>query len=86
VVRAYRTVSLAAATVLAGWPPLEFLAAMYAEVYQREREILVATERKPPPRARKIRIHARRSMLERWDAHLSDPRTAGPSGPVYQSG
>jgi len=28
VVRAYRTVSHAAVTVLAGWPPLEFLASM----------------------------------------------------------
>lgn len=33
VVRAYRTVSHAAATVLAGWPPLEFLASMYADTY-----------------------------------------------------
>jgi len=59
VVRAYRTVSHAAATVLAGWPPLEFLAAMHAEIYQHEREILEATGRKAPARAKKIiRIHA----------------------------
>jgi len=36
VIRAYRTVSHAAGTVLAGWPPLEFLATMYAERYQLE--------------------------------------------------
>lgn len=31
-----------------------------------------------PARAKKIiRVHARQSMLERWDAHLSDPRTSG---------
>jgi len=57
--------------------PLEFLATMYAEVYRREQEILEATGRKLPTRAKKIiRIQARRSMIERWDAHLSDPRTA----------
>jgi len=51
---------------------------MYAEIYRREREVLGVTGRKLPPRARKIiRIHARRSMMERWNDHLSDPRTAG---------
>jgi len=78
VVRAYRTVSHTAATVLAGWPPLEFLAGMYAEVYWREREIQGGTGRKLPTRAKRIiRIQARQSMLERWNAHLSDPRIAG---------
>jgi len=77
VVRVYRTVSHAAATVLAGWPPLEFLADMCAEVYRREREIQGATRRKLSTKAKKIiRIQARRSMIEKWDAHLSDPRTA----------
>jgi len=78
VVRAYRTVSHAAATVLAGWPPLELLASMYAEVYRCEREALGAIGGRLPPKAKKIiRIHARRSMLERWNTLLSDPRTAG---------
>jgi len=78
VVRAYRTVSHAAATVLAGWPPLELLASMYAEIYRCEREALGATGGRLPPRAKKIiRVHARRLMLERWNTHLSDPRTAG---------
>jgi len=54
VVRAYRTVSHAAVTVLAGWPPLEFLAAMYAERYRREREIRGGTGRQLLIRARKI--------------------------------
>jgi len=35
VIRAYKSVSHAAATVIAGWPPFEYLAAMYAEVYRR---------------------------------------------------
>lgn len=78
VVRAYRTVSHAAATVLAGWPPLEFLAQMYADVYWRERELRGGAGRKLPARAKKaIRLHARRSLMERWDAHLSDPHTMG---------
>jgi len=64
--------------VLAGWLPLEFLAAMYAEMYWRERELRGKTGRRLPARVRKIiRNHARRSMVERWDAHLSDPNTAG---------
>jgi len=69
----------AVATVLAGWPPLEFLADMYAEVYRREREIHEgATRTKLPTKAKKIiRIQARRSIIERWDVHLSDPHTAG---------
>jgi len=71
-------VSHAAATVLAGWPPLEFLAEMYAEIYQRERELRGQAGGPLPVRAKKIvRVHARWSMVERWNAHLSDPRTAG---------
>lgn len=38
-VRAYRTVSHAAATALAGMPPMELLACVYAEVYTQIREL-----------------------------------------------
>jgi len=69
VIRAYRTVSHAAATVLAGWPPLEFLTGMYAETYQRDRELRERIDEPLPARIKKIiRLHARRSMIERWDA------------------
>lgn len=54
---------------------LEFLAEMYAEYI--EREIQEATRRKLPTKAKKIiRIQSRRSMIERWDTHLFNPRTA----------
>jgi len=69
VVRAYRTVSHAAITVLAGWPPLEFLAAMYAKVYRQERELRSGPGRQLPTKVKIIRIQARRSLLERWDVH-----------------
>lgn len=77
VIRAYRTVSHAAAMILAGWPPLEFLANMYAEMYWREREFHKRTGRKLPVKVWKaIRNHAQ-SMMERWDTHLFEPNTAG---------
>lgn len=76
VVRAYRTVSHVAGTVLAGWPLLEFLAQMYAEVYQQERELRGEARIPLRPRTKKtIWLHARQSMIERWDAHLSDPNS-----------
>jgi len=79
VTRAYRTVSHAAVTTIAGWPPLEFLAQMYADMYWQERELRGGPGGKKllAPIKRVIRLHARRSLMERWDAHLSDPNTAG---------
>jgi len=57
---------------------LEFLAQKYAEIYWRERELWGNARRKLPARVRKaIRLHAQQSVVERWDAHLSDPKTAG---------
>lgn len=51
VIRAYRTVSYTAVTVLAGWPLLEYLAAMYSEMYWQERELRGRTRvRKLPAR------------------------------------
>lgn len=58
VVRAYHTVSHAAATILAGWPPLKFLASAYPEIYRRERELRGRMGRKLPARVKKIiRLH-----------------------------
>jgi len=52
---------------------------MYADIYWRERELRGGPgRRKLPARVRKVtRLHARRSLIKRWDAHLSDPNTAG---------
>ncbi|XP_029674175.1 uncharacterized protein LOC115242208 [Formica exsecta] len=64
VIRGYRTVSHAAASVLAGLPPIELYAQMYAEVYGRTKElgglgvVLI-------PRVRAaVRLQAWRRMLE----------------------
>ncbi|XP_029666672.1 uncharacterized protein LOC115237639 [Formica exsecta] len=74
VIRGYRTVSHAAASVLAELPPIELYAQMYAEVYRRTKEldglgvVLI-------PRVRAaVRLQARRRMLERWIEDLSNPR------------
>jgi len=39
ITRAYRTVSHAAVTILAGCPPLEFIALAHQQVYEREKEL-----------------------------------------------
>jgi len=78
VIRAYRNVSHAAGTIIAGWPPLEFLAQKYADIYRRERELRGGVRRKLPAKVKKaIRLHAQRSMVERWDVYLSDRSTTG---------
>lgn len=78
VTRAYRTVSHAAVTVLAGWPPLEFLARMWKEMYEQEGELRREHNITLSSKTRKaIRLHARQSMMERWCTHLSDLQTAG---------
>lgn len=78
VTRAYQTVSHAAGSVLTGWPPLEFLALMHQQVYEREKELQRRPQGPLLPRVRKaIRLQARRSMVQKWDAHLSDPQTPG---------
>jgi len=53
---------------------------MWKDVYEREGELRRENNvHALSPKVRKaIRLHARRSMMERWDAHLSDPQTAGP--------
>jgi len=65
VVRAYCTVSHAAATVMAGFPPLEYLAAMHKEVYVRLRELrgrgAVITDKIRWA----VKLHARQTLMAR---------------------
>ncbi|KMQ90523.1 reverse transcriptase [Lasius niger] len=72
VARAYRTVSHTAATILAGMPPMELYAQMYAEIYRRTRELrelgMVLTKETKAA----LRLQARRRMMEGWNEHLSD--------------
>lgn len=58
--------------------PLWSSSLLYINRYELERELQRRRQQPLPPRAKKaIRLQARQSMLERWDAHLSDPRTPG---------
>lgn len=71
VVRGYRTVSHAAASVLAGLPPMELTAQMYAETHQQvrgfQRRNIVITAR-----IRGIaKVQARQRLLERWGDYLA---------------
>jgi len=82
IVRAYRTTSYAAATALAGIPPLELLAKMYANVYWRVRELREAHNNHVPPRAlREAKLQARQQMINEWsewlvrEAQQANPRT-----------
>jgi len=72
IIRAYRTASHAAATALAGIPPLELLAEMYANVYRRTRELREANPNAPPRAARMVKLHARRLMLQQWSGWLAE--------------
>ncbi|XP_011630703.1 uncharacterized protein LOC105422855 [Pogonomyrmex barbatus] len=75
--RAYRTVSHAAATVLAGTPPLDLLALGHAEVYRHVRQVkeqgVVPTARIMEP----LRLKVRQWVIESWKARLHEPTVAG---------
>ncbi|KMQ88097.1 reverse transcriptase [Lasius niger] len=75
--RGYRTVSWAAVGVLAGVPPMEQLARMYADVYRRIRELQAEGIALADRDRRIMRVHARRSLIERWMDILGDPRMPG---------
>jgi len=64
IVRGYRTTSFAAATALAGIPPLELLARERANVYRRIKELREARNNQVPPRAIiGVRLQERRLMF-----------------------
>lgn len=66
VVRGYRTNSFAGATLLAGIPPWEITAGMYAETFRCSREERSAPGGLTPWRAKAIKIIAKRRMFGRW--------------------
>jgi len=84
-IRGYRTISHAAATVLAGQPPLELLASMRQEVYYELAELRRGNQgNAPPPRAVKIvRVRARQRLLAAWSTWLCRPAVA--AGRVVQA-
>ncbi|XP_011881222.1 PREDICTED: uncharacterized protein LOC105569393, partial [Vollenhovia emeryi] len=76
-IRGYRTVSHTAATLMAGMPPLDLVAAEYAKVYRRTREL---RGQGVPVTARARRLlgaQAKRETREDWRARLAKPNTPG---------
>lgn len=78
-IRAYRTVSHAGATLLAGFPPIELAARMQAEVFGEIRRI---QERRGCLRLRpgeedRIRSQAKFRLLRDWKRWLTDPTING---------
>jgi len=74
IVRSYRTTSHAAATALAGIPPLELLADMHANVYRRIKELREVNPDAPPRAERMVRLHERRLLLDKWSGWLAEKR------------
>ncbi|XP_071576309.1 uncharacterized protein [Temnothorax nylanderi] len=72
--RAYCTVSHAAATTLAGLPPLLLAARQYTEVHRRTRELQAGGPTIDLPRARTaIRLQERAALIRRWQEYLINP-------------
>jgi len=76
-VRSYRTVSHAAAMVLAGMPPLDLAVQMYDNMYRRVRGIRNSGAEVTGKIRRVIKDRARRSMILEWQRALEDPNIAG---------
>lgn len=78
-IRAYRTVSHAAATLIAGYPPLELVANMHAQVFHETwRFRLVGNNQVPSPRViARIRREAARRFMAGWKRWMEDPSING---------
>jgi len=70
--RAYRTVSHATATVLAGVPSLELAAKMYAKMYREVRGLRERGVQVTPRHRRTIKDQARRNMILEWQRSLEN--------------
>ena len=67
VVRVFRTISAAAESVLAGFPPFELQALRYREIYLHIRGLSDGVG----PVDGDVRVRARRALLDRWRASLN---------------
>ncbi|XP_072746725.1 uncharacterized protein [Anoplolepis gracilipes] len=92
-VRGYRTVSHAAATILAGLPPLHMFADSYRRLYDRKSAARRRGVAKIPARILGTwKLQEKKSLEQRWIASLherpptSGERTNRPSCPVWRSG
>lgn len=77
VCRGFRTVSWTAVGIIAGIPPAELLAHMYAEVYRRTRELQRNGTIITDSIRRALRVHTRRQVIAKWKDSLADPRLPG---------
>lgn len=76
--RAYRTVSFAGATLLAGLPPWELVARRHAETFRRTRELRRSPEEGLDPwRLRAVRAIADAGMFGEWKRWAADPNLGG---------
>lgn len=78
VTRGYRTISFAGVTLLAGLPPMELTASMYAETFRRSREERNSPgEGITPWRANAIKAIAKRRLFSRWRDWAQDQAVNG---------
>ncbi|XP_018365782.1 PREDICTED: uncharacterized protein LOC108762995 [Trachymyrmex cornetzi] len=78
VIKGYRTISFATATMLAGPPPIILKAEMYAEVYEATKELHSQGIKQIPPRTSElIRSTARNRMFRTWEAWTRRPGQSG---------
>ncbi|XP_011860716.1 PREDICTED: uncharacterized protein LOC105557920 [Vollenhovia emeryi] len=76
-IRGYRTVSHAAATLLAGMPPVEIMAAAYTRMYDRAADLKAGGAKITPRVRRLLSLQVKREAREEWRTWLEDPSRAG---------
>lgn len=78
-IRGYRTISHMAATLLAGYPPLEMVAGMQAEVFHATRNLRQERNciRIPPRESNAIRQRAALRMMAKWKKWVQTYATSG---------
>ncbi|XP_011860794.1 PREDICTED: uncharacterized protein LOC105557962, partial [Vollenhovia emeryi] len=76
-VRGYRTISHAAATLMAGMPPIEMNARAHARVYEQVAEQKARGIPVPKRGRRLLSLRIKEEVREEWRTWLADPRRAG---------
>ncbi|XP_011873236.1 PREDICTED: uncharacterized protein LOC105565002 [Vollenhovia emeryi] len=76
-VRGYRTISHAAATLMAGMPPIAMNARAHARVYEQVAERRARGIPVPPRVRRLLSLRIREEVREEWRAWLAEPGRAG---------
>lgn len=71
VVRGNRTISHAAAAILAGLPPMELVARMYKEIYVQTRGLQSRGDNITARVKRILKVRARRHLIEEWKEYVN---------------